>query len=218
MSRASSVLLTAVAPLVCATLAGCPPRAPDNAIASAVANAVSPPPPASLGPAGQLPDGGMHHSERLAWSGWSHDGRFIACSRRTDDLAQRGQLTRCLVARPGEPPQTVDGPTAVSAVAFTYDSASIDVGPGACRVRFDDVPGDPGAPPARATLIGPAGMTPLASWKPAPEVDGDYFALETSLSLDGKWLAVVRVAVGLGDGEQSVDVTGIELRPAPACR
>lgn len=164
------------------------------------------------GPAVALPDGGLRHTARLAWTAWSADAIFQACSRRTSDFALQGKLGECnsVPARASIQRGSVVAP-------LVHDASAVDAAPRGCRVIFDDAPGDPAAPPARATLAGPSARQPLDEWRPAREDNGDYFAVETSFSPDGKWLAIVHTAVGLGDGEQSVDVKSIEVRPAPAC-
>ena len=85
-------------------------------------------------------------------------------------------------------------------------------------MRFDDAPGDPGAPPARATLVDPTHSQLLDEWLPPNSVDGDYFAIETSFSPDGKWLAIVHSSVGIGEGDRLVTVVDVAVRPAPSCR
>ena len=180
----------------------------------------TPPPRHASAPSGDgkvaLPDGGMRHDQRLAWVAWAGDRpAFGACGRRTDDLASLGQRGRCWVVEgPGAAPVERDW-TALP--GFVQDRSPVDQAPGRCRVAVDDVGGDPAAPPARATLVGPGGAQEIAAWAVPATVDGDYFALETSFSPDGRWLAVVRAAVGLG-GERLVEIAGVEVRPAPPCR
>ncbi|MSP62349.1 MAG: hypothetical protein EXR72_18855 [Myxococcales bacterium] len=189
------------------SLTACPRRDPATPAAALPAPA--------LGPRVALPDGGVHHTERLAWTAWRADGAFAACGRRTADFTVAGTLRGCvIVERPGGSPAPLDWS---GDPAFRRESAPVDAAPGGCRVLLDDVPGDPGAPAARATLQGPSGATVLDAWKPPPAVDGDYFAIETSFSPDGRLLAVIHTAIGLGPDERTVDVAGIELRPAPAC-
>ena len=172
----------------------------------------APPPPVKEGTPVALPADGIHHTERLAWSAWLPSGAFIACGRTTDDFSKQGRLGKCLTAAPGPAPAPATWPAGAA-----RDASPVDAAPAGCKVLLDDIPGDPGAPPARATLVGPTGKTPLAEWKPPREVDGDYFALETSFSPDGKTLALARTSVGRGEGDQRVDVVSVELRPAPPC-
>jgi hypothetical protein len=189
--------------------AGCPRRdAPPT----------SPPPPLSPGPAGPTADGGLHHTERLAKLGWRADGAFRACGDPPSGSGAAGKPSRpgpCLVVpRPGERAVAVPAPPP----DYRDDTTPFDRAPGGCHLRFDDAPGDPGAPAARATLVGAAAATPLDAWSPERTVDGDYFAIEASFSPDGKWLALVHVAVGIGEDERRVDVVGAEVRAAPGCR
>lgn len=202
-----SLLRIALHALPVLLFAGCPRRG--------VEQPVAPPPPTVAGPKVVLPDGGVRHTERLsrvAWKGAS----FGACGRRTTEPRVPGVVHGCVVVeRPGQPAAPLDW---TSDRAFLVDDAAVDRGPGECRVAFDDAPGDPGAPAARATLLGPKARLPLDEWKPENTVDGDYFAVETSFSPDGKWLGIVHTAVGIGEGEQRIDVIAAELRPAPVCR
>jgi hypothetical protein len=175
----------------------------------------TPGPPAKV----VLPDGGVHHTERLAWVAWRAGGAnptFAACGRRTADLGVQGQLCGCVVVeRAGAAPT----PGAWTEDAgFIRDRSAVEFAPGGCRVLLDDVPGDPGAPPARATLLGPGARLAIDEWRPPATVDGDYFAIETSYSPDGRWLAVVRAAVGIGDADRLVELSSVEVRPAPTCR
>ena len=151
------------------------------------------------------PDGGTHHTERLARTSWKSD-TARACGTRGACVA--ASPSGALANDPGE-------------AGFAVDGSPVDAMPGAggrCRVVDDDVLASSKGPPARATLWGPSGATPLAAWQPPVTVDGDYFALETSFSPDGKWLAIARLAVHLGDEAPVVDVAGLEVRAAPACR
>jgi hypothetical protein len=191
------------------TLAGCPRRdAPPT----------SPPPPQSAGPSGALADGGMHHTERLAQAGWRSDGAFQACGDFPWARDQPGKPLRpgpCLVvARAGELPIAVPAPQP----GYAADASPPERAPGGCRVRFDDAPGDPGAPAARATLVGTTARAALDAWKAPREVSGDYFAVETSFSPDGKWLAIVHSAVGIGEEGRLVGVIDAEVRAAPPCK
>jgi hypothetical protein len=67
-------------------------------------------------------------------------------------------------------------------------------------------------------LIGAKERTALDAWKAPRDVDGDYFAVETSFSPDGKWLAIVHSAVGIGEEGRLVDVIDAQVRAAPPCR
>ena len=190
-----------------------------------------------------MPDAGLHHTERLALVGWSTDGSFWACGRRTEDFSRLGRPGRCSVIPPlgstigspntEAPSKPLDAESALADSparrdyrpdAFAPDTSRPGTGPTACpgtSVQFEDMTGDPGLPPtvaARAILVGPGEQRlVLDAWRPPLSVDGDYFAVETSFSPEGKRLAIVHSAVGRGEGEQAVDVISVELRPMPTC-
>ncbi len=209
--RSSPLALLACA----AALAGCPRREVQQPIAA--------PPPTVAGPPVALPDGGVRHTARLALVAWK--GSTVgACGRRTRELGERGAIKGCVVvAEPGQPAAPLDW---TSERGFVEDRSPVDAaagdraakGSGGCRVLLEDAPGDPGAPPARATLLSPTGRTPLDAWSPPSTVDGDRFAIETSLSPDGRRLALVHTAIGVGDGDLLIEVVSLELRDAPICR
>ena len=201
MTRAA---LTAAALAAALPLAGCPRRD---------AAPIAPPPKVVPGPTGSVSDGGMRHTARLSRVGWRAGGELQACGDLPWRAAHPPRSGPCLQAKPGAP--AVAGS---QAAGYTPDASPPESAPAGCRVRFDDAPGDPGAPPARATLIGASGEQPLDAWKPPREADGDYFAVETTWSPDGKWLGIVRSGVGIGEEGTAVFVADAEVRPAPACK
>ena len=188
-------------------VAGCPKRdaaLPGQAAGEAV---VAAPPP------------GTHHTTRLAHGAWRGDGAYGVCGRRSSDLTVAGQLTRCVVVEHvAASPRPFDWSADPS---FLIDRSPVEAGPAGCRFRHDDVSGDPSSPAARATLLGLGGDGAhdllIDAWKAPPSVDGDYFAIVTSLSPDGRFLAIVHSAVGIGDSDHIVEVAGVELRLAPPC-
>lgn len=190
---------------------------------------LAPPPPQKPGPAGAAL--GSSHGEPLAALSW-YQGRWLsACGGRQRDGAPASPTGAASPAarpgaragdRPADSACTTRGVPGAGDALPEPRGARVD-GPGAppapCRLRYDDVSGDPGAPAARATLVGPDGAEQLLdAWKPPPEVDGDYFAVEIGFSPDGKWMGVVHTSIGVGDGERLVRVESVEIRPAPACR
>ena len=162
------------------------------------------------------PEPGLHHTLRLAWAGWKNAHEYLACGRRTGELTDKGRLGKCLaVTAVGQAPVAREWTDAV-----TRDESAVASAPmaGGCHVHFTDAQGAPGSPAAVASLMAANGKNvDIASWQPRPEDNGDQFALETSFSPDGTLLAITRVAIGIGEGETSVDVLGVELRAAPAC-
>ena len=188
-------------------LAGCSQR---------VAAPVSPPPPVSPGPKVALPDGGMRHTERLVQGGWVEAGCWMVCGYKTN---RRGASDlKCRQVGAAEAPCTPGTAGAAQPRTVTVDRTAPDRAPGGCRILLEDVPGDPGAPAARASLVGREGTVLLDEWRPAATDDGDYFAIETSFSPDGKWMGVAHVSVGIGDGDRLVRVIDAQVRRAPVCK
>lgn len=161
----------------------------------------------------QLPDGGLRHRERLAHASWRSDGTFRLCAGRDADGA-RGGLRCVFVAGPGA--QSMIRPWQDDP-EFVTDPLPVDRSPDGCGVLLEDTRGTPDSGPALATFVTHAGTTRLAQWHPGPEVSGDYFALEASFSPDGRWVAVSRLAVGIGVGEKVVEIVGVTIQPAPHC-
>ena len=205
---------TAFVLVVITLLAGCPRK---DAVAP-----VGVTPPVSAGPKVALPDGGMRHTERLAVTGWSQAGAFWACSQRTAEFGQPGRTGRCLVVeKAGDAAMQHEFAEGAITPDAAREGGRPDAAPGRCRVLFEDLTGDPGLPAeaaAKATLYGPPAPIALDAWKPPRTLDGDYFAVETSFSPDGKRLAIVHTAVGVGEGERSAEVVSVEVRAAPDCR
>jgi hypothetical protein len=149
---------------------------------------------------------------RLGWSaGW-----LRACGVRR-------------VERPGQPDDERPGPCVTGGARLdqppppSLSEGATGLAPGVlpprCWLSYEDAPGDPAAAAvARATLVGPTGRVVLDQFSPPAETDGDYFAIDASISPDGRLLGIARLSVGLGVGEQLVRVISVEVRPAPTCR
>src|SRR5262249_52048388 len=105
---------------------GCPRREPVAPVA--------PPPPVVAGPPVTLPDGGLRHTTRLAWMGWSAGGAFAACSRRAEDFTDAGRIGRCLVV---DAPGAAATPRDAAPPDFVRDTAPPDAAPAPCRVLLD---------------------------------------------------------------------------------
>ena len=62
----------------------------------------------------------------------------------------------------------------------------------------------------------PTGRDTLDDWKPDATVGGDLFADELSFSPEGKWMAIVRLGIHLGEGERIIEIHGVaDLEPHP---
>jgi len=168
--------------------------------------------PPDRGASGGLPAPRRQALSRLGWSaGW-----LRACGLRRAERPGQPDAERpgeCLIrgARADEPP-----PPALGAPTTPLSPGVL---PPRCTLAYEDAPGDPAlAALAKATLVGPGGRVLLDEWRPPAELDGDYFAIDASLSPDGRWLGIAHLSVGLGVGEQLVRVVAVEVRPAPGCK
>ena len=185
-------------------------REPNATAEAPAAKELSPPP-------GSQP----RHTERFAWVGWRVDGEhawFGVCDRRTREFAEPGKLERCRVIADGGG-RAFDGDSWSGDERFVRDETSPDFAPGRCRVWFQDLGGTASSMVASAYHVDENGLSlrAIADWHPEPSIEADYLALETSFSPDGKWVALLRSAVGLGSGDLRVDVLNVELRRAPTC-
>jgi hypothetical protein len=153
---------------------------------------------------------------RLAAVMWPTASGFIYCQRRLDDDARPiGVAGPCFRMDAGER----DPHRIVSWASLgRFDGTPPNAGPwDRCHAELEDARPHEHRP-ARAWLVTPTGRTLVEEWSPEPELTGDVFTLELSFAPEGQWMAVEHVMVGLGEGERTVEVTGVALRPVPACR
>jgi hypothetical protein len=149
---------------------------------------------------------------RLAWITWAGDA-LVHCRRRIDDAARTvGPLGPCTRIAEGAPPARVPAPSS-HPPDVTFADATPD---SACALTIEDAQLVPAPKPARLTLTTPSGKIDLDTW--TPDTEGDAFHIEASFSPDHRRVAILRVAVGLGEGERIVDVVSAQVRAAPACR
>jgi hypothetical protein len=157
------------------------------------------------------------HSARLGWLTWSNPTTILYCNRRIDDQGNPVGVTGpCSRLEAGEqtPHRIVDWTN-----AGRPDSTAPTAGPwDRCSIELEDAQLVPTPKPARAFVVSPTGKTLIEEWTPDPKINGDVFALEVSFSPEGKWMAVARLAIGLGEGERTIEVSGVNIWPVPACR
>lgn len=148
---------------------------------------------------------------RLGWVTWSDVNELVYCNQRLDDGGNRvGVLGPCWHLVAGEAPKKM--------LSWLNAGRRDDTPPASvpwqrCSVELK---GDTQA--ASATLVTPTSRELLDDWKPDASVGGDVYGVELSFSPEGKWMAVVHVAVHLGEGERIVEIPSVEIRPVPACR
>jgi hypothetical protein len=86
-----------------------------------------------------------------------------------------------------------------------------------CSLTLEDAQLVPAPRPAKLFLVGPSGQQELEHWTPDGKLTADAYQLEVSFSPAGTWMAVIRVAIGLGEGERTIEVVSASLLPLPAC-
>ena len=158
---------------------------------------------------------------RLAAVMWPTKKAVIACTRRVDDAAQPigvpGPCKR-LEAGEAEPVKILSWAT-----LGRFDDDAPDAVPksfgGRCHLEI--VAGDR-HPLHEATLtwVTPTKRVKLDDWMPtddAEPVEADRFTIETSFAPEGSWLAILHVAIGLGEGDRIIQVPGFKIVPVPAC-
>jgi hypothetical protein len=146
------------------------------------------------------------HSQRLAWAAWNSDTVLFYCNRRLDDEGnQVGVIGPCFKVKENDTPHRLVNFTNIN----RPDTSPPNAGP--CGLELEDAQLVPEKKPARVLV----GGKPLEEWM--PDADGDLFVLETLPSPDGKLLAILRVAVGLGEGMRTVEVVSARVTAAPSC-
>ncbi len=148
---------------------------------------------------------------RLGWITWSDVNEILYCNRRIDDNGdQVGVLGPCFRLSAGERPRQI-----MSWLnAGRPDASPPHAGPwDRCRLEHK---GD--SESAQLTMVTPTGKEPLEDWRPEAKVAADAYDVEVSFSPEGKWMAVVHVAIHLGDGERIIEIPSVDIRAVPACR
>ena len=160
-------------------------------------------------------------SVRLAAVMWPTRKAIITCTRRIDDQAHAvGVAGPCMRLEAGEPEPV----KVVSwATLGRFDDDAPDHVPASFggRCKLEIVPGQ--RTPLRETTltwVTPTKRVKLDDWMPSDDeavIEADRFTIETSFAPEGEWLAILRVGVGLGDGERIVQVASAKLVATPAC-
>jgi hypothetical protein len=152
------------------------------------------------------------HSLRFAWSAWNNDTTLFYCNRRLDDQGnQVGVIGPCFKIKENDTPHRLVAFTNVNRPETTPPNAA----PKGCTIEIEDAQLVPEKKPARAWLVTASGKQPLEEW--LPDSEGDVFVVETTPSPDGKLLGILRVAVGLGEGERTIEVPSARVIAMPAC-
>lgn len=155
---------------------------------------------------------------RLGQLVWQGNTAVTICTRRIDDNANVvGVAGPCWKAEVGKREMT----RIVSWIgAGPNDTRPVDTYPGtSCRFEAQDAQLAPTEQPAKLTLITSSGTRQeIYSWPPPPGATADAYRLEPSLSPDGKTLAIVRLQIGIGEGQRVIEPEGVELREAPSCK
>lgn len=156
-------------------------------------------------------------SVRLGQLVWQGNNVVTICTRRIDDNANVvGVAGPCWKAELGKAEMT----RIVSWIgAGPNDTKAVDEYPNtSCRFEAKDAQLVPPEQPATLTLVSPTGKQEIYSWPPPAGATADAYRLEPSLSPDGKTLAIVRLQIGIGEGQRVIEPEGVDLREAPACK
>jgi hypothetical protein len=182
-------------------VAGCAQQTPQIEVKRAVS-------PATAAPhAGKRP--------RLGWVAWDDDKTLVFCNRRVDDQGRGlGVLGPCKKVTPDKTPKLLVSWLNID----TPDRTAADAGPWAqCSLELEDAKLVPPATPAKLWLVTPTGKRELEAWPPEANLTADAYQYEVSFSPDGAWMAVLRLAIGLGEGERTIELVGAKLHPVPKC-
>ena len=150
---------------------------------------------------------------RLAAVMWPTARSIIYCARRIDDAAQpTGVAGPCARLEAGEA-----GPTKVLSWATLgrFDRSPPTAVPQSwarCRLALTRA-GDA----TTLAWVGPTQREVLDEWRPGADSEADAFSIEATFAPEGEWMAVLRVGIGLGDGERVVQIAGAKLLRVPAC-
>jgi hypothetical protein len=152
---------------------------------------------------------------RLGWVSWLDAETLYGCDRRVDDNGNTlGVMGPCWkigvdnVKHKMISWANAEAPDRSPANAGIWDK---------CRLVLEDARLVPPQAPARLVLESPSGRTTLDEWAPPSDVEGDAFQLEATFEPDGKRLGIVRLAIGLGEGERIVRIAGARLVDVPIC-
>ena len=152
---------------------------------------------------------------RLAWVAWDDENTLVVCNRRVDDNGNPvGILGPCSkVGSDGVMHRMVswlntEGADKTFADATPYER---------CTLELEDAQLVPAPKPAKLFLVGPTGKQELEHWTPEGKLTADAYHLEVTFSPEMTWMAVVRVAIGLGEGERTIEVVSASLLPLPTC-
>ena len=154
---------------------------------------------------------------RLGHLVWQGNSMVTVCTRRIDDDANTvGVAGPCWKAELGA--------SGLSRIVSWMGAGPQERRPLAslpgtiCGFEYEDAVLTPVEKPAKLYFVAPSGRSEIYSWPPPPGATADAYQLETSLAPDGKTLAILRLQLGLGEGQRIVEPEGVELRPAPACQ
>jgi hypothetical protein len=155
---------------------------------------------------------------RLAWVTWDRN-MVVACNRLVDDDAKTvGQPGPCVrVVGPATPARRGEKYDSIPIEARTLpDNQPADQGPWTdCWLSIEDAQLVPTRKPARLIMHSPTGERDIGFW--TPDGEGDAFHIEASFDPAGKQMAILRVAVGLGEGARTITIADALVVPVYKC-
>lgn len=153
---------------------------------------------------------------RMAWVSWPDIDAMLYCTRRLDDYAlQVGMPGPCWRHPAGGEATRIFSWFSLSRPDSSSPLRSVA---DRCHVELEEAVTTPEPAPARAYWVTPTERVLIEEWMPERETPGDRFLIELSFSPESKWMAVLHVAVDVGDGERIVRVDASAVRPIPACK
>ncbi len=164
----------------------------------------------------------MSEGVRLGSVMWPTAKTIIYCTQRVDDAARPvGVAGPCMRLEAGDAAATK---ILSWATLGRFDKSPPNHVPaslgGRCRIEIQQGQRNPALRSATLTWVTPTRREVLDDWMPTDEnvaVEADAFTSEASFSPEGEWLAILHIAVGLGEGERVVQVASVRMMRIPAC-
>jgi hypothetical protein len=159
---------------------------------------------------------------RLGSVMWPNGKSIIYCTQRLDDFAHPiGVAGPCRRLEAGE---TTATKVLSWATLGRFERSPPNATPaslgGRCKLEIVQGQRIPALRSTTVTWVTPTRREVLDDWLPTDEsasVEADAFTSEVTFAPEGEWLAILHVAIGLGDGERIIEVASGKMMKVPAC-